>query len=48
MASSFESILPAIIGAGMMKGILAILTVTGWVSSYLDSPYPGLEFIQQD
>lgn len=32
IASSFQPILPAIIGAGMMKGILAILTVSGWVS----------------
>lgn len=32
IASSFQPILPAIIGAGMMKGILAILTVAGWVS----------------
>lgn len=32
IASSFQPILPAIIGAGMMKGILAILTVTGLIS----------------
>ncbi len=32
IASSFQPILPAIIGAGMMKGILAILMATGWVS----------------
>src|SRR5699024_8189893 len=33
IASSFQPILPAIIGAGMMKGILAILKVSGLVSS---------------
>ncbi|HBG38983.1 MAG TPA: PTS beta-glucoside transporter subunit EIIBCA [Clostridiaceae bacterium] len=33
IASSFQPILPAIIGAGMMKGILAILMVSGLVSS---------------
>lgn len=32
IASAFQPILPAIIGAGMMKGILAVLTVAGWVS----------------
>lgn len=32
IASAFQPILPAIIGAGMMKGILAILMVAGWVS----------------
>lgn len=33
IASSFQPILPAIIGAGMMKGILAILTVAGFLST---------------
>lgn len=33
IASSFQPILPAIIGAGMMKGILAILTVAGFLSA---------------
>lgn len=32
IASAFQPILPAIIGAGMMKGILAVLTVAGWIS----------------
>ncbi len=32
IASAFQPILPAVIGAGMMKGILAILTVTGILS----------------
>lgn len=32
ISSSFQPILPAIIGAGMMKGILALFVVAGWVA----------------